>query len=69
MKLYSLSEEEVAGIIAEMSPRFVFLEGKHEIVGEKASSKFGYPIKVVFTYESGQLLVITAYPLRKGVGR
>jgi len=67
MKLYNLSEEDVSSIIEHLNPGLVFLEGKHEIIGETMLTNYGYPIKVVFSYDGEKVVVITAYPLKKGL--
>jgi len=67
MKLYNLSEEDVPSVIACKNPKLNFSEGKHQIVSETKFSRHGYPIKVVFTCESGTITIITAYPLKRGV--
>jgi len=67
MNLYDLSEEVVSSVIGSLSPNLHFGEGKYEIVSETQFSSQGYPIKVVFSCESGIITVITAYPLKKGL--
>lgn len=67
MKLYNLSEEDVSSIIEHQNPGLVFMEGRHEIISETMFSQYGYPIKVVLSFESGKIVVITAYPLKRGV--
>lgn len=67
MKLYGLSEDDVFSVIRHVSADLAFAEGKHEIIGENVFSQSGYPIKVVFLCQGDQLIVITAYPLKKGL--
>jgi len=67
MKLYNLSEQDVFSIIEHRNPKLLFPEGKHEIIGETILTKQGYPIKVIFSSERGKIIVITAYPLKKGL--
>ena len=66
MRLYNLSEDIVITIIQQQKPNFHFSEGRHEIVSDRQFSQKGYPIKVVFASETQKILVITAYPLKKG---
>lgn len=67
MKLYDLSEEDVSCVIKYQNPQLNFLERKYEIISEKKFSRHGYPIKVVFSYENGKIIVITSYPLKRGM--
>jgi len=69
MKLYGLSEEDVASIIQYQDPNLNFQAGKHEIVSNKKFSEHGYPLKVVFSCENGKVVIITAYPLKRGLRR
>ncbi len=66
-KLYDLPEADVSSVIQHQNPQLEFPEGKHEIISETKFSKHGYPIKVVFSCESGKIIVITAYPLKRGL--
>ena len=66
IKLYNLSEEEVSSIIKQAILESAVHEGKQEIISDKIFSQFGHPIKVVFSCEEGKIIVITAYPLKKG---
>ena len=67
MKLYNLSEEAVSSVIEMQYPEAGFSDGEYEMIGTKMLTRYEYPIKVVFSYEKGQLIVITAYPLKRGV--
>lgn len=68
MKLYGISEDDVFSVIRHVSPDLAFAEGTHEITGENVFSQSGYPIKVVFLCQEDRLIVITVYPLKKGLG-
>lgn len=65
MKLYNISERDVSSIIELWNTEQVGFEGKHEIISNEMVGKQGYPIKVVFSFEGEQIVVITAYPLKK----
>ncbi|MFP4392010.1 MAG: hypothetical protein ACOC3Y_01365 [Desulfohalobiaceae bacterium] len=67
MQLYKLTEENIICILQDQDPEFHFLEGKHEIVSKAKPSRYGYPIKVIFSCEQGRISVITAYPLKRGL--
>lgn len=59
--------EYILSVIEHHNPRLDFSKGKHEIIGETVSSQYGYPLKVVFSSEKAKLVVITAYPLKRGL--
>ena len=67
MSLYKLTEEDVSSVLEHQNPDFLFPEGKNEVISEAIFTRHGYPIKVVFSFENGDIVVITAYPLKKGV--
>lgn len=66
MNLYNLSEDMIVSVIKQQNPNIDFLNGKYEIVCDQKTSH-GYPLKVVFSCESNEVTVITAYPLKKGI--
>ena len=66
MKLYSISQDDILSVIEEKNPELEFSQGKHEIIGKNVCSQDGYPIKVVFSCERDKIVIITAYPLKKG---
>jgi len=67
MKLYNLSEEEISSVIEDQYPGLGLSDGKYEVIGTKMLTRYGHPIKVIFSCKNGQLIVITAYPLKRGV--
>jgi hypothetical protein len=67
MNLYGLTQEDVSSVLEYQNPDFVFPQGKNEIISETKLSKHGYRIKIVFSCEGGEIVVITAYPLKKGL--
>ncbi|MFP4532735.1 MAG: DUF4258 domain-containing protein [Desulfobacterales bacterium] len=67
MNLYDLQEADVLSIIQYQNPQIDFPEGKHEIISETKFSKHGYPIKAVFPCESDNIVIITVYPLKRGL--
>jgi hypothetical protein len=64
MKLYDINENDVLAVINE-GEREQLAAGKvrflHELKG-----KFSHPLKVIGIEEKESLLIITAYPLKKG---
>ena len=60
LKLYDIPEEILRDIIIESE----IDEGYNEII--KTITGFRFPIKIAFAYKNDILIVITAYPLKKG---
>lgn len=64
MALYGISRADVVralkGGTAQTAP-----QGRKEVTDHRMTEKYGYPLKVVYTEESKQLTVVTAYPLKK----
>ncbi len=67
MKLYNISEESVLSIITQACSENAIEEGKHELISDNIFTEYGHPIKIVFSCEKNKIIVITAYPLKKGV--
>ncbi len=44
----------------------VFSEERTWIVDKSLAAKYLYPVKVVFVQERERIVVVTAYPLKKG---
>ncbi|MBN2078034.1 MAG: hypothetical protein JW838_03655 [Spirochaetes bacterium] len=61
MQLYGIPELFLKTIITNA---IVIRKGYNEII--ETSQDFNYPIKVVFFAEGEYVLVITAYPLKRG---
>jgi hypothetical protein len=66
MAMYDLSEPTVEAIIGGQKRLGGVSEGKNEVIDHETLSKYGYPIKVVFSCEENHITVITAYPLKRG---
>lgn len=64
MKLYGITEEDVTRVL-ENGKKEILSENKTSYIYEIAN-RFEYPLKVVASETSEQILVITAYPLKKG---
>lgn len=65
LKLYKLNEKDVADAIEVYLTKARVLE-KASFVDDRFRKKFGFPLKVVLKREKGVVVVITAYPLKKG---
>ena len=67
MKLYGISEEAISSIIELHHRELGFADGNYEVIAKESITKYGYPVKVVFSQEKGKITVITAYPLKRGL--
>ncbi len=67
MNLYNISEESVSAIIDQRLQDPGSGDGKYEVVENAFSEDHDYPIKVIFSKEKELVIVITAYPLKRGV--
>ena len=67
MNLYSISEATILAIIKNQTGVLDLKEGRHEVVAKEIVTKHGYPIKVVFSLEEKEIIIITAYPLKRGL--
>ncbi len=61
IKLYNIPEEKIFQIITAAQPH----RGKQTIV--KKIIGYSYPVKIIFELSDNQLIVITCYPLKRGV--
>jgi len=64
MRLYGLTEEDVESVI-KSGKKQVTAAGKLTYVGQ-VRERFTHPVKVICVQEAGAILVVTAYPVRKG---
>ena len=67
MALYGISEEDVAVVVKEGQKESLAQAGRVSFTWA-LGGKFRFPIKVVGLERGSDILVITAYPLRKGRG-
>ena len=64
MKLYGILEADVAEAIQKPDSRDE--ESGKTVVLKRFSNRFsGFPLKVVYLKEGGEIFIITAYPLKK----
>lgn len=66
MQLYKIDEDDVRRTIESAKMSKGLRTGKHEEVNHDLKDKYGYPLKVVFLVENERVMVLTAYPLRRG---
>jgi len=60
ISLYELPEKDIVAYISGIREN-----GRHEIV--KRMKGFKYPIKIIFEINDTQILLITAFPLKRGL--
>ncbi|MDO8136538.1 MAG: DUF4258 domain-containing protein [Candidatus Brocadiales bacterium] len=64
MNLYGITKEEVEETISE--PDKIDVESGRKVVYKTFELRFkGMPIKVVYVQEEGDIVVLSAYPLKK----
>jgi hypothetical protein len=67
MRLYKITEKDIMDAIE--SPDSTGVEGDKLIALKRFSSKYSqYPLKVIYTKTKGEVTIVTAYPLKRGVG-
>jgi hypothetical protein len=66
MALYGIQGQDVIDVVCRAREKDGARLGKRETVDIGLSSKYRYPLKVVFLEEPNKLVVISAYPLKKG---
>ena len=66
MQLYKIDEKDIIETIKAYIADKVLTLGKHEIVNKNMAEKYKYPLKIIFSKENNKIVIITAYPLRKG---
>jgi hypothetical protein len=67
MKLYNISKADVELVVKKGESK-TLADGKIAFMFN-ISDKFKYPIKVIGAGDSDSLEVVTAYPLKKGIGK
>jgi len=65
MQLYKIEEKDVIEAIEGYIADKALTSGKREVVNKNISSKYGYPLKIVFSKENDKIISVIAYPLRK----
>ena len=67
MKLYNISKADVELVVTKGQTEN-FADGKIAFIFN-IGDKFKYPIKVAAAGDADSLEVVTAYPLKKGIGK
>ena len=60
MKLYQIPEKVIIDIVSNLTK-----QGKHELVTQ--IPEFDYPIKIICKVEGKEIIIITVYPLKRGL--
>lgn len=67
LKLYRIEEKDVVSAIESSSKqKHASSEERIWVVDKSLAVNYLYPIKVVFVQEHGRIVVVTAYPVKKG---
>ena len=68
MRLYNISEKDISEAIESADVEEI--EGNKLVALKQFKNRFsGYPLKVVYERMANQLFIVTAYPLKKKMGR
>jgi hypothetical protein len=63
--LYQIDEPDVLAAVRGSDPGAAPAGVRVVVVNRGLSSKYGYPLKVVYLREEGTITVVSAYPVRK----
>ncbi|MEX1274809.1 MAG: DUF4258 domain-containing protein [Bacteroidota bacterium] len=69
MKLYRLAEKDVVDAILRSEASGGRSGATRNLIDFKMDAKYGYPLKIVYVRERARVVVITAYPVKKGKRR
>ncbi|OHB94488.1 MAG: hypothetical protein A3E19_01240 [Planctomycetes bacterium RIFCSPHIGHO2_12_FULL_52_36] len=68
MRLYEISQEEVEEAVSK--PDKIDIESNRKVVYKIFAQRFkGMPLKVVYVKEEGDVVILSAYPLKKSYWR
>ena len=62
MKLYDIQEKIITDALSDIQMKEA---GRREII--KSISGFQFPMKIVFEIKEDEVMIVTAYPLKKGL--
>jgi hypothetical protein len=65
MGLYNIDESDVITTINREIKEETSGEDRRSVVNQDLSSKYGFPLKVVFIQTGQGIIVISTYPVRK----
>lgn len=66
LQLYRIDEADVIAALEGCELRATVTGTRGVIVDEGFAGKYGFPIKIIFELERANVLVVTAYPLKRG---
>ena len=67
VKLYQIDSEEIDHRLAEMDLDSLPLNEKRTFIFEGVRSKAAKPIKVVLVKERSEIVIVTIYPVKRGI--
>jgi len=65
MSLYRIDESDVIETIKREMTSMITMSETRTAVNRDLSSKYGFPLKVVFVHEGHTVIVVSAYPVKK----
>lgn len=66
LALYRIDLADIAEIIEAFVAGKTIQDDKYEIVDRTFAAKYSFPLKIVFRVKGSHIVIITAYPLKKG---
>jgi hypothetical protein len=69
MQLYHIHEDDVKETINAALNGRELTSSRLEIIDQKPSKKYSYPLRIVISIQPDEVLVITTYPLKRGIQR
>lgn len=61
-----LIEVDIINTLTDFLKNNKIIYGKYDIINRTLSVKYSYPIKIIFSIEADKLIIISAYPLKRG---
>lgn len=69
MSLYHIDESDVIAMINRETREETSGRERRTVVNRELSSKYGFPLKVIFMQEGRSVIVVSAYPVKKERGK
>jgi len=69
LQLYSIDEADVIAALEHGAATAKKTGTRGALIDEVFAGKYEFPLKIVFEIEQTKIIVITAYPLKKGAAR
>ena len=65
LKLYKIDSTDVETVINNWLKNRSVLNDKETIIARELKQKYGYPLKIIFVVEGSEIVLVTAYPVKK----